>query len=42
MQEEDALSLPASEAGRPDGSDSDLSDISQWGLAATGSDGKNA
>lgn len=42
MQEEAVLSLPASEAGRPDGSNSALSDIAQWGSAATGSDGKDA
>lgn len=38
MQEE--ASLPASEAGRPDGSNSAPSDNAQSGLAATGSDGK--
>lgn len=38
--EKASLSLPASEAGRPDGSNSALSDNAQSGLAATGSDGK--
>lgn len=37
MQEEVVPSLPASEAGRPDGSNSAPSDNAQWGLAATGS-----
>lgn len=40
MQEEAALSPPASEAERPDGLNSALSDNAQWGLAATSSDGK--
>ena len=40
MQEKSALSLPASEAGRPDGSNSAPSDNAQWGSAATGSDGE--
>lgn len=38
-QEEAALSPPASEAGRPGGSDSALSGNAPWGLAAAGSFG---
>ncbi len=40
MQVEAVLSPPASEAGRPDDSDSALSGNAQWGSAATGSDAK--
>lgn len=38
QEEEAALSPPASEAERPDGSGSALSDNARWGSAATGSD----
>lgn len=38
MQEEAVLFLPASEAGRPDDSNSVLSDSVQWDSAATGSE----
>lgn len=41
MQEEGAPSPPASEAGRPDGSDSAPSGNARLGSAATGSKGRN-